>query len=283
MLRASVFMAAALVTGAVAAQNVAVINNRPIPKAREDAFVKFATSQGQQDTPQLREMIRNELIRREIFMQEAQRRGISEKADVKFQLDLQRQNVIIQALMRDEMEKSPITDAQVQAEYDKQKAAAGAKEYRARHILVEKEDEAKSIIDQLKKGAKFEELAKRSKDPGSAANGGDLDWAGADAYVKPFSDAMTKLAKGGLTETPVQTQFGWHVIRLDDVRDTQFPPLAQVQGQVREMMQQQRVQAFVEDLRKKAEAGSPDLRKKAEPAGPGPRNDSVMKKDAPKK
>ncbi|MFN3564580.1 MAG: peptidylprolyl isomerase [Burkholderiaceae bacterium] len=251
-MRIVAFSLAALASSAVLAQNIAVVNNRPIPKAREDAWVKQLQQQGQQDTPELRKMIKEELIRREVFLQEAQKRGLAEKPEVKFQLDVQRQNTLIQALMRDELQKNPITDAQIQAEYEKQKQAAGGKEYRARHILVEKEDEAKAIVAELKKGAKFEELAKKSKDPGSANNGGDLDWAGPDAYVKPFSEAMVKLEKGQFTETPVQTQFGWHVIRLDDVRDTQFPPLAQVQGRIREALQQQRVQAFVEGLRKNA-------------------------------
>ena len=241
-----------LASSAALAQNVAVVNNKPVPKAREDAWVQQLTQQGQKDGPELRKMVREELIRRELFLQEAQKRGLAEKSDVKFQIEVQRQNTLIQALMRDELQKSPVTDAQVQAEYDKRKQAQGGKEYRARHILVEKEEEAKAIIADLGKGGKFEELAKKSKDTGSAANGGDLDWAGPDAYVKPFADAMTKLEKGKYTSAPVQSQFGWHVIRLDDVRDTQFPPLAQVAPQVREALQQQRVQAFVEDLRKKA-------------------------------
>lgn len=252
MLRALILVAASTASFAVAAQNVAVVNNRPIPKEREEAWVKFATSQGQKDSPQLRDMVKKELIRREIFMQEAQRRAISDKPDVRFQLDLQRQNVIIQALIKDEVDRNPVTDAQVEAEYKKQVGQMSGKEYRARHILLEKEDEARSVIEQLKKGAKFEDLAKLSKDTGSASRGGDLDWASPDNFVKPFSDAMTKLAKGQTTEAPVRSDFGWHVIRLDDVRDAQVPPLAQVQGQVREMLQQQRVQAFVEGLEKKA-------------------------------
>jgi peptidyl-prolyl cis-trans isomerase C len=154
--------------------------------------------------------------------------------------------------MRDELQKSPITDAQVRAEYDKQKAGTGGKEYKARHILVEKEDDAKNIVEQLKKGARFEDLAKQSKDTGSAARGGDLDWAPPDAYVKPFSEAMVKLEKGKFTEAPVQSQFGWHVIRLDDVRDMQFPAFEQVQGQIRESMQQARAQEFVARLEKAA-------------------------------
>lgn len=253
MLRTSSFVVAFLVAGAAFAQNVAVVNNRPIPKAREEAWIKQLTQQGQKDTPELRDMVKKELVRREIFLQEATRRGLPEKPEIKFQLDIQRQNALIQALMRDEVTRSPVTDAHIQSEYDKQKAAAaGRKEYRARHILVEKEDEAKSLIDQLKKGAKFEELAKKSKDTGSAANGGELDWAGPDAYVKPFSDAMVALEKGKMTETPVQSPFGWHVIRLDDVRETQFPALAQVRTQIQESLQQQRVQTFIQELEKKA-------------------------------
>jgi peptidyl-prolyl cis-trans isomerase C len=251
-MKTPLFVALAFGANLAFAQNVATVNNKPIPKQREEAWAKQLQQQGQQDTPELRKMIKEELIRREVFLQEAQKRGLPDQPDVKFQIDIQRQNTLIQALMRDELKKNPVTDAQVQAEYDKQKAAAGQKEYRVRHILVEKEDEAKGIIDKLKKGDKFEDLAKVSKDPGSAAKGGELDWAGPDSYVKPFSEAMMKLEKGKFTDTPVQSQFGWHVIRLEDVRDAQFPPLAQVNSQIRETLQQQKVQGFVEDLRKKA-------------------------------
>ncbi len=252
MLRAIAFSAALVVSTVVYAQNVAMVNNKPVPKAREDAWIEQLKKQGQQDTPQLRTQIKEQLIQREILMQEVQRRGLADKPEVKFQLDLQRQNALIQALMRDELARNPVTDAQIKAAYDEQNAATGGKEYRARHILVESEAEAKDLVEQLKKGAKFEDLAKKSKDPGSAQRGGELDWAGAGSYVKPFSEAMTKLEKGKMTEAPVQTQFGWHVIRLDDVRDAQFPPLEQVTPQIREALQQQRVAAFAEELKKKA-------------------------------
>jgi peptidyl-prolyl cis-trans isomerase C len=178
------------------------------------------------------------------------KRGIAERPDVKFQLDVQRQNALIQTLMRDELAKSPVTDAQVQAAYEEQKKASGSKEYKVRHILVETEVEAKDITAQLKKGAKFEDLAKKSKDPGSAQRGGELDWAGPGNYVKPFADAMIKLDKGQMTDAPVQSQFGWHVIRVDDIREAQFPPLDQVAPQIREALQQQRLAAFAEQLRK---------------------------------
>jgi peptidyl-prolyl cis-trans isomerase C len=237
---------------AVFAQNIATVNGKPIAKAREDAWVEQLKKQGQQDTPQLRQQVKDQLIQREVFMQEVAKRGLAEKPDVKMQLELQRQNELIRALMRDEMAKSPITDDQVKAAYEEQKKATGTREFKVRHILVETEAEAKDIAAQLKKGAKWEELAKKSKDPGSAQRGGELDWAGAGAYVKPFSDAMVKLDKGQMTDAPVQSQFGWHVIKVDDVRDAQFPPLDQVAPQIREALQQQKITAFAEQLRKNA-------------------------------
>jgi peptidyl-prolyl cis-trans isomerase C len=165
MLRLIALVSFSVIASGALAQNIATVNNRPIPKAREDAWVKALAQQGQQDSAQLREMVKQQLIQREVFMQEATRRGLPEKADVKFQLDVQRQNTLIQALMRDEMEKRPITDADVKKAYDEQKSKAGSKEYRARHILVEKEDEAKAIVEQLKKGAKFEGWPRRARTP----------------------------------------------------------------------------------------------------------------------
>jgi peptidyl-prolyl cis-trans isomerase C len=252
MLRVLAFSAAMVASTAVFAQNIATVNGKPIPKAREDAWVEQLKKQGQQDSPQLRQQIKEQLIQREVFMQEVAKRGIAEKPDVKFQLDVQRQNALIQALMRDELAKSPITDEQIKAAYEEQKKATGAKEYKVRHILVETEADAKDVTAQLKKGAKWEDLAKKSKDPGSAQRGGELDWAGAGAYVKPFSDAMVKLDKGQMTDAPVQSQFGWHVIKVDDVREAQFPPLEQVAPQIREALQQQKMAAYAEQLRKAA-------------------------------
>jgi len=252
MLRVIAFSAALIASTTAFAQNIAVVNGKPIPKAREDAWIEQLKKQGQQDTPQLRAQIKDQLIQREVFMQEVQKRGLAEKPEVKFQLEVQRQNALIQALMRDEIARSPITDAQVKAAYEEQKKATGAKEYKARHILVESEAEAKDITAQIKKGAKFEDLAKKSKDPGSAERGGELDWAGPGSYVKPFGDALAKLDKGQMTDAPVQSQFGWHVIRVDEVREAQFPPLEQVAPQIREALQQQRMAAYADQLRKSA-------------------------------
>ena len=150
-------------------------------------------------------------------------------------------------------EKNPVTDADVKAEYDKFVAANSGKEYRARHILVEKEEEAKAIIASLKGGAKFEDIAKKqSKDPGSGANGGDLDWAPAASYVPEFSEAMVKLEKGKVSEAPVKTQFGWHVIRVDDIRQAELPKLEEVKPQIVQQLQGMKLNQFQQDLRSKA-------------------------------
>ena len=234
------------------AQTLAVVNGKAIPSSRVDAMVKQLASQGQQDSPQLRAMVKQELINREVLMQEAEKSGLASNAEVKNQLEIARQSLLIRALMIDYVKKNPVSDAEVQAEYDKAKAQAGDKEYHAYHILVEKEDDAKAIILKLKAGAKFEELAKQSKDTGSAAKGGDLDWATPATFVPAFSQAMTALQKGQFTETPVKTEFGFHIIKLDDVRTAKFPTLEEVKPQIVDGLQQQKVQAYQQALVKKA-------------------------------
>ncbi|HYD62772.1 MAG TPA: peptidylprolyl isomerase [Noviherbaspirillum sp.] len=234
------------------AQNLAVVNGKPVPSSRADAMIKQLAAQGQPDSPQLRAMVKEELINREILIQEADKLGLSNSPDVKNQVEIARQSIAIRALVQDYLKKNPVKDAEIQAEYDKFKSQAGDKEYHARHILVDKEDEAKAIITKLKGGAKFEELAKQSKDPGSAGNGGDLDWASPASFVKPFSDAMIALQKGQITESPVKTQYGYHVIKLEDVRAAKLPSLEEVKPQIAESLQQKKLQAYQEDLRKKA-------------------------------
>ena len=236
----------------VLAQNLAVVNGKKVPSSRVDVMVKQMVAQGQQDSPQLRAMIKEELINREILIQEADKMGLGNTAEVKNQLEIARQSIVIRSLVADFLKKNPVKDDDIKAEYDKFKAQAGDKEYHVRHILVEKEDEAKAIIAKLKSGSKFEDLAKQSKDPGSAARGGDLDWAAPASYVKPFSDAMIALQKGQITETPVQSQFGFHVIKLEDVRAAKIPTLDEVKPQISESLQQKKLQAFQQELRKKA-------------------------------
>ena len=241
--------------GAALAQNLAIVNGKPVPSNRVDALISQVSSQqpGRPITPEMQNQIKEEVINREIFMQEAQKAGLDGSDDYKSQMEQARQVVLIRALFADFQKKNPVTDGDIKAEYDKFAAANGGKEYRARHILVEKEADATKLIADLKKGAKFEDLAKKnSKDPGSGANGGDLDWAAPGSYVKEFSDAMVKLAKGKFTETPVKSQFGFHVIRLDDMRETQLPALDQVKPQIAQQLQQQKLQAYQRGLREKA-------------------------------
>jgi len=234
------------------AQNVATVNGKAIPSARLEAVVKQVVAQGKQpDSPQLRDAIKKDLIAREVLIQEADKKGFGTQPDVKAAIENARQSIIINAMLADYIKKNPVTDAQIQAEYDKYKATVGDKEYHARHILVGTEAEANDIIAKLKAGAKFEDLAKLSKD-GSAANGGDLDWANPGSFVKPFSDAMVALKPGTFTQTPVKTQFGYHIIKLEEVRPAKVPALAEVKGQVAEAIQQRKLAAFREDLLKKA-------------------------------
>jgi peptidyl-prolyl cis-trans isomerase C len=235
------------------AQNVATVNGKPIPAAKVDQVVKQVVAQGKAtDSPQLREAIKKDLIGREVLIQEADKQGVGTRPDVKNAIDNARQSIIINAMLADYIKKNPVKDADIKAEYDKYKAQVGDKEYHARHILVATEDEAKQIIAKLKGGAKFEDLAKQSKDPGSAANGGDLDWANPASFVPEFSKAMTSLQKGQITETPVKTQYGYHVIKLEDVRPAKVPPLEEVKQQVAESLQQRKLAAFREELMKKA-------------------------------
>jgi peptidyl-prolyl cis-trans isomerase C len=228
------------------------VNGKPIPKSRLDYIVKQRTAQGQPDNEQTRRMILDNLITQEVVAQEADRRGFGKGADVRTQMDLARQQVLVQALIQDYLKAHPVKEEDMHAEYDRLKASRGDKEYKARHILVDKDTEANEIIAQLKKGAKFEDLAKQSKDPGSKDKGGDLDWNPPTTFVKPFADALAKLEKGKYTETPVQTQFGWHVIQLDDVRALPFPPYDSVKQQLQNRLQEQQVQKYVGELRAKA-------------------------------
>ena len=235
------------------AQNVATVNGKAIPSSRVDQVVKQVVAQGKQaDSPQLREAIKKDLIGREVLIQEADKQGYGTRAEVKSQIDNARQSIIINALLADYVKKNPVKDAEIKAEYDKFKAQAGDKEYHARHILVATEAEAKDIIAKLKAGAKFEDLAKQSKDAGSADNGGDLDWAAPSSFPKVFSDAFVKLQKGQVTDTAVQTPNGFHVIKLDDTRAAKLPTLEEVKPQIAEALQQKKLQAYQEEMIKKA-------------------------------
>jgi len=232
---------------------IATVNGVAVPRARAEALLKQQAARGMPDNDQSRAMIRDELINREVLIQEANKSGVARSAEVANQIDLARQEIVISAYLREWVRKNPISDADIQKEYDRVKAEQGDKEYRARHILVETEDQAKTMVAELKKGGKFEELAaKNSKDPGSKDRGGDLDWHGPGDFDRAFSDAMIKLEKGKFTETPVRTRFGFHIIQLEDVRSGRFPSLAEVKPRIQQQLTQGRIDELVKGLRSKA-------------------------------
>jgi peptidyl-prolyl cis-trans isomerase C len=234
------------------AKQVATVNGKPIPQGRFEAILNSQLAQGQPDTPALREAIKDRLVRIEVLSQEAEKKGLAKKPEVAAQIAMTRQDVIIGAYLQDFVKTHPVTDDMLKAEYDKLRSALGEKEYKARHILVENEDEAKAIITKLKGGAKFEDLAKDSKDPGSKERGGDLGWSNKASYVKPFSDAMVALEKGKFTETPVKSDFGYHVILLEDVREMKAPALEEIKPQLSQRLQQQMIEKHIESLLSKA-------------------------------
>lgn len=231
---------------------VATVNGVAIPQTVANAFLAEQEAQGTPDTPELKSAIREELIRRELLAQEAKKMGLDKKPDVAAQADLAKQAIFIRAFIQEFVKKNPISEEQIKAAYDRLKAQMGGTEYKVRHILVEKEDDAKAIIVNLKKGTKFEELAKQSKDPGSKEKGGDLGWTSTANFVKPFGDAVAALPKGKYTETPVKTDFGYHVILVEDSRPLTPPPFDQVKVQLGQRLQQEQIQTLVNDLRAKA-------------------------------
>lgn len=232
---------------------LATVNGVQIPRQRADTFVRLQTARGAQDNDQLRAQVRELLINNELLVQEANRSGLARKAEVQQQIDLNRLEIIANAVIGEHLRANPIADADIQKEYERAKAQTGDREYKARHILVANEDDAKSVLADLKKGVKFEEIAqKRSLDEGTRPKGGDLDWNVPSNFDRAFSDAMMKLEKGKMTEAPVRSRFGFHVIQLDDVRAVSFPPLNQVRQQIQQRLVEQKVQGMVRDLRAKA-------------------------------
>jgi len=231
---------------------LATVNGKTIPQARFDALLAGQVAQGKADTPELRNAIKEELIRREVLVQQAEKKGLDKKPEIQGQMMMARQGVLIGAYLNDYVKTHPVTDDMLKKEYESIRSALGDKEYKVRHIQMATEDEAKAIIAGLNKGDKFEDLAKQSKDEGSKDRGGDLGWANKASYVKPFSDAMIKLEKGKYTETPVKTDDGWHVIMVDEVRDLKAPPFDEVKGQLTKRLEQEMVEKQVLELRKQA-------------------------------
>ncbi len=227
-------LGATLIAGPVFAQNAVIVNGKPIPKAQLDKLVQKT---GQADNPQVRDQAREMLVTRELILQEANNRGLSQSDAVKEQIEQSRMGILVAAVFQDYVEKEGVAEADLKAAYESVKSQYTGKEYHVEHILVEKEADAKAITAQLKAGANFEELAKaKSKDPGSAPTGGDLGWVSEKSLVPEFSKAMVQLKKGQITDKPVKTQFGWHIIKMDDVRDVKAPPMEEIKDQLKQMI-----------------------------------------------
>lgn len=252
VLAAALGCSSLLATPVLAAEPVATVNGKAIPQSRADALVAAQVAQGQPDTPELRKAVRDELVRREVLSQAAAKAGVATRPDVEPQLMLARQSVLINAYIGDHLKKTPISEELLKKEYEAIRKQLGDKEYKARHILVETADEAKGLIDRLNKGEKFEELAKASKDPGSRDRGGELGWAAPTNYVQPFSAAMIKLEKGKYTAEPVKSDFGYHIILLEDARELKLPSYEEARPQLGQRMQQQIVEKFIAEQVAKA-------------------------------
>jgi len=254
-------LAAMLVAGVIAAAPaiaaekggaVATVNGQAIPQNTYNAFIAQQKAQGTPDSPELQAAVKEELIRREILVQEAKKKGLDKTPAVQGQIELARQAVLIQAYLSDYVRANPINDDQLRKEYDAIKSSFGTTEFKAKHILVANEEEAKAIIAKLEKGESFAELAKQSKDPGTREKGGELGWNPPTAYAKPFSDALTKLKKGDYTKTPIKTDFGYHIIFLEDTRPLNPPPFEQIKPQLQQRAQQQQIEQLVKKLRESA-------------------------------
>ena len=249
-------LAVALLAGfltlpALAAESIAQVNGVAIPSAMAEVMLAEQRAQGAPESDQLKNAVREELIRREVLSQEAGKKGLDKKADVQARMELARQAILYGAYLQEYVRANPVSDADLKKEYEAIKGRGG-KEYKPRHVLVETETEAKAIIARLQNGTAFEEVAKESRDPGSKERGGELGWSNPGMYVKPFSDAMVKLQKGKYTATPVKSDFGYHVIQLDDIRDAQVPPFDEVKPQLQQHLQRQKVERHVLELREKA-------------------------------
>lgn len=253
---AALLIASALVSApafaAEKAKAVAVVNGTAIPASLVDGIINEQKQHGGQDTKEVRDNLKEQLIITEVLVQEAKKKGLDKDPDVLLQLDLNKRSVLSNAVVREYAKSVKFSDEQIKKEYDKIVAASSSLEYKARHILVETEDQAKDIIAKLKKGEKFEDLAKQSKDPGSKDNGGDMGWSSPGIFVKPFAEALTKLKKGQTTDTPVKTEFGYHVIQLEDTRPATLPSLDQIKPQLTQRLQQQAMDEYVKGLRAKA-------------------------------
>jgi peptidyl-prolyl cis-trans isomerase C len=242
-----------------AADAAATVNGKPIKQAWVDYIMKDAQARGQKGEG-LKNAVINELVGSELAYQEAVRQGMDKNSDVMIASEIGQRKLVVNAFLADFMKKNPVSDADKKAAYEQYKKELGDKEYSARHILVKTEAEATDITAQIKKGSDFAKIAKeKSLDPGSKDKGGDLGWFSAAGMVKPFSDAVTSLKKGETTAAPIQTQFGWHVIKLVDSRATQVPSYDKVKDGLERTLQQRKLEKMMLGLKEKAKIEVPGV------------------------
>ncbi|MEI7575054.1 MAG: peptidylprolyl isomerase [Methylotenera sp.] len=242
-----------LTPAAFASDALATVNGKAIKQSVYDYIAKDAAARGQKVDAQVKQAITNKLIDSELVYQEAQKLGLDKQADYIAREELSRRELLTSTFLQDFVKKNPVSDADTKAAYEEYKKAYGDKEYSARHILVKTEAEAKDIIAQLGKGGDFAKIAKeKSMDPGSKDKGGDLGWFSPASMVKPFSDVAVNLQKGAISTSPVQTQFGWHVIKLIDTRTAQPLPYEKVKDGLQKNLQQRDLEKMMAELRTKA-------------------------------
>ncbi len=229
----------------------ATVNGQAISQHTVDLIAKQGAGAGRPDTPETRKAIVDQLVLQTVVADEAVKKGLDKTPEVSEQLNAIRQSVLANAYVQDFVKNNPVSDEALKAEYERIKATASGTEYKARHILVAKEAEALDIIARLKKdaGAFAKLAAEKSKDPGSAAKGGELGWFDVKGMVPEFGAAVSKMEKGKFSDEPVKSQFGYHVILLEDTRPIEPPPLDQVKPQLSQQLQQQNVKKHFEALK----------------------------------
>jgi len=243
---------------------IATVNGKPVTEAVFNVL-QTEIAQRSRGAKIPKEKLIEELINRELLYQEAEKKQLGKKPDIAPNLKFLRLSLLSQADIQDFIKNNPVSDEEIKAEYEKMSSGSEATEYKARHILVKKEDEAKTIIGKLQKGVKFEELARTHSTGPSKTKGGDLGWFSPNQMVPPFSEAVVALKKGEYTTTPVKTQFGWHVILLENSRKKNPPPFESVKARIRSSLQMQKIQKHIEELRKNATIVMVEPEKSEEP------------------
>jgi peptidyl-prolyl cis-trans isomerase C len=251
---------------------IASVNGQYISKKTLEDLEKDLAQRSQGQAPAYpKDKLVDELVQREVLVQDAMQKKLDQTPEVIAQLDAAKKAILTQASLQSYLKTNPVTDADIKKEYDSKVGSVNGTEYKASHILVKTEEEAKKLITELDKGGKFAELAnKHSLDAKESKNGGDLGWFSPTQMVAPFSEAVAKLEKGKYTKAPIKTQFGWHVISLEDSRKQAAPPLEAVKEQLTPMLQRQKIQSMVEGLRKQAKVEILLPKEEPKPATPAP-------------